>query len=202
MRKRPVLLILCSLVFLYFPGELIWRAAHGDILVFGDVLFSIIFPLLLSIGLVRVARFGWYSLIAFGMIWGFRDVYFYYSSQGDSLTPILIHLAIYLFSVSYFVNPRIRHLYFDPQLRWWRTKPRFETHGPVITKVGEAYDYPLMRNISEGGCFVETPHLQPLNSTLRIQIPLPIPLNVSTIQSECEVRWISGGALRSGMGLQ
>jgi hypothetical protein len=104
--------------------------------------------------------------------------------------------------MGYFINPRVRHLYFDPKLRWWRTKPRYETHIPFIMNHRQDWEYPILRNISEGGCFIETPHLLEINSTLDIAIPLPVPLSVSVIKTRGEVRWISTNPLRQGMGVQ
>jgi len=202
MRKRPFLLILCALSFLYFPGELLWRAHHSELIRIGDIIFSFFFPLLLLVGLIRVVKIGWYSLIAFAAVWGVRDLYYYYSSQGTSLTPIFIHLAIYLMSLAYFINPRVRHLYFDPKLRWWRTKPRYETYGPTIVKTKREWDYPIMRNISEGGCFIETANLLDLNDVVNLSIPLTEPLNVSVIKARGEVRWRQQSAERQGMGIQ
>lgn len=168
----------------------------------GDVIFSGVLPTLLCVGLVRVVKVGWYTLVAFGFMWGARDLYLYYSSQGAPLGPILVHLSIYLLSLFYFINPRIRHLYFDPKLRWWRTKHRYETHSPALVHTAGDWQYPILRNVSEGGCFLETPHALGVNEPLEVAIPLPIPLNVAVIRARGEVRWISRDPLRPGMGVQ
>ena len=41
-----------------------------------------------------------------------------------------------------------------------------------------------------------------VNSNLEVKIPLPIPLNLSVINAEGEVRWSSNNPLRQGMGVQ
>ncbi|MEZ4749995.1 MAG: PilZ domain-containing protein [Bdellovibrionota bacterium] len=190
MRRRPIALTLCALVFLYFPiswGVQVWR---GHPVYFGDVLFSLILPALLLVGLMRVVRVGWYTLIAFGFIWGARDLYIYYSSQGANLAPIVVHLFIYLVRLSYFINPRVRHLYFDPRMHWWKTKQRFETHMPTIVRHQGEWFYPIMRNISEGGCFWKSPRHAGERS-LGHSSPLPEPLNVPVIKARGEIRWVS-----------
>lgn len=202
MRRRPIALTFCALVFLYFPiqwGLQVWR---GHPVYFGDVLFSLLLPSVLLVGLLRVARVGWYTLIAFGFIWGARDLYVYYSSQGANLAPIVIHLFIYLVSLSYFINPRVRHLYFDPRMHWWKTKQRFETHMPTIVRHQGEWFYPIMRNISEGGCFLEIPHGMLVSDQLDIHVPLPEPLNVPVIKAKGEIRWVSKDPLRMGLGVQ
>lgn len=203
MRQRPVLLLLSACLFLYFPVELIVRwTAHDHAMHPLDIVFSMLLPAVLLIGLIRVTKVGWYTLIAGVSLWGVRDLYEYYASQSASMAPLMVHLMIYCVSLAYFINPRIRHLYFDPKLRWWRTKPRYETHIPFLMNHNSTWHYPILRNISEGGCFVETPHLLDVNDPIQIAIPLPIPLQVSVIKTEGEIRWVSANPLRPGMGIQ
>lgn len=203
MRKRPVALFLSACLFLYFPGEMIWRwVSHAHPVVPMDVFFSMVMPAVLLIGLIRVTTVGWYTLIAGVSLWGVRDLYEYYSTQTTSIMPLIIHVSIYCISLGYFINPRVRHLYFDPKSRWWRAKPRYETHIAFLMNHQSQWHYPILRNISEGGCFVETPHLLEMNAPIQIAIPLPVPLSVSVIKTEGEVRWVSNNPLRPGMGIQ
>lgn len=202
MKKRPVLLFLCSLLFAFFPIELGYFAYRGEEIRFMEILLSGILPIVLIIGLIRVNSLGWYTLVAFVALWGVRDLYDYYATSETAISSLLIHLAIYAASLGYFINPRIRHLYFDPKLRWWRTKPRFETHSPMIFLFDNQWFYPLLRNISDGGCFVETNQLLKVGDTITISIPLPEPLNLSVIKSRGQVRWISDNPLQCGMGVQ
>ncbi|MBI4405895.1 MAG: PilZ domain-containing protein [Deltaproteobacteria bacterium] len=202
MRKRPLSLFICALLFLYFPAELIVRWFQGGNLGLADFLLSVMLPGLLAYGLIRVHRVGWYTLIAMTIMWGVRDLVSYYSSQGASLWPIFTHLIIYAVSLSYFINPRIRHLYFDPKLRWWRTKPRYETHLPIIFRHDSKWHYPVLKNISYGGCFIETPHPIDVDEKLDLVLPLPVPLAVSVFKAQGEVRWVSNNPDLPGMGVQ
>lgn len=201
MRKRPLALILASCIFLYFPALLFSDFFRGLPTTTVDWLLSGVLPLILTIGLLKVNRVAWYTLFCFVFLWGIRD---FQDIQTDE-TPVwkvLIHLGVYLLGVSYFINPQIRRLYFDPKLRQWRTKRRFETHGPAIIQKGEKYTYPILRNISEGGCFLETPHPLEVLDRLHIIIPLPVPLELSSLQLTGEVRWISDKQDKMGMGIQ
>jgi hypothetical protein len=201
MRKRPLHLFLAALVFLYFPTEMIWRWFRHQPVTALDVFISVALPLLLMVGLIRVTKVGWYTLFGVIGLWGIYDLYDYYNSQGAG-AQMLVHLAIYFSSLAYFINPRVRHLYFDPKLRWWRTKPRYETHAPLMMRAQDQWHYPVLRNISDGGCFIETPHLLEVNAPISVAIPLPVPLAVSVIKAEGEVRWVSRNPLRFGMGVQ
>lgn len=202
MRKRPIQLIVCSLLFLYFPFELLVHGLRGFSVYWDDFLFSVILPGLLLFGLLRVTKVGWYTLIAFGALWGIKDLHQYYILRGSSIWPVLFHILVYSISLGYFITPRVRHLYFDPKMRWWRTKPRFETHLPMMTESGGKWDYPVIKNISEGGCFIETPHLYGMKQHFQMYLPLPIPLTVSVFKAQVEVRWVSDKGPHPGMGVE
>ncbi len=201
MRRRPVLLFVSALLLLYFPIEWSWRLSTGHPFTWLESCIFGIIPFFLIAGLLKVTKVGWYTLIAMVFLWGLQDLNLYYSTRGKTWS-FLSHLGIYLFSLSYFINPRVRHLYFDPKLRWWRTKPRFETHLPIIIKRENHWDYPIMKNISEGGCFLETLELGQVSDPVVMNILLPLPLPASVIKVEGEVRWLSNSESKKGMGIQ
>lgn len=201
MRRRPFLLFVSALLLLYFPLEWLFRLySHHSFSWVEAMLFGAI-PLFLIGGLLKVNKLGWYTLVAMVALWGIQDLNTYYSTHGHSW-KLLSHLGIYIFSLSYFINPRVRHIYFDPKLRWWRQKPRYETHVPTVIQNQSVWDYPVMKNISEGGCFLETKQLFPISDTLSLNILLPVPLTVSVIKVSGEVRWISDSDSKPGMGIQ
>jgi hypothetical protein len=201
MRKRPVLLFISALLFLYFPLEFLWRVFGEAPFRFADFCLSFFLPILMLYGLIRVTKIGWYTLVAVVALLGIRDLQSYYAAQGNMI-QFLVHILIYMASLSYFINPRIRHLYFDPKSRWWRTKRRYETHLPFLLNHSSVWHYPLLKNISEGGCFIETPHPLEVSDLVKITIPLPVPLGVSVLRTEGEVRWVSNHPRRCGMGIQ
>ncbi len=202
MAKRPLAILLASLLLFYFPAELLARHWEGFRLSWGEIFVSAGLPLITFVGLLRVSKVGWYTLIAFVAIWGLHDLHLFYQVRGSSLVPLFAHLIIYGLSLGYFINPRIRTLYFDPKLCWWKSKPRFETNLPVIVTLGGTCTYPVLRNVSEGGCFIETPHPLAMNSQIEVAIPLPVPLNVPVIHSAALVRWVTKNPLRPGMGIE
>ena len=201
MQKRPLALIAASCLFFYFPADLIFRLASGQFLSISDWFVSGFLPLLVSIGLIRVTRVGWYALFGFIFLWGVKD-FLSVRDEAASFSQVFIHVVVYLLGLSYFINPRIRRLYFDPKLRWWRAKKRYETHGPAIIFRENKPSYPVLRNISEGGCFVETPHTFDVSDLITLVIPLPEPVPVSSLTFKGEVRWVSQQSERMGMGIQ
>ncbi|MBI1861481.1 MAG: PilZ domain-containing protein [Deltaproteobacteria bacterium] len=201
MLKRPLLIIVCSLLFLYLPFEFGWQMAQGISHNWMDVVLNVVMPGLVLWGLIRVTRIGWYTLVAIVSLWGIRDLALYYSQNHGSPSALFLHIFIYAISLAYFINPRVRRLYFDPKMRWWRTKPRYETHLPLMVGVGTDFQYRVLRNISEGGCFVETDAPFAMNERFDLSLPLPIPLNVSVLQTTGEVRWVSTQVGKTGMGV-
>jgi hypothetical protein len=76
MRKKPVSLILASLIFLYLPVEYVWRLSQTREMMTGTGIFlSVVLPALLIAGLMRVTRVGWYTLVALVALWGVRDLH-------------------------------------------------------------------------------------------------------------------------------
>jgi uncharacterized protein (TIGR02266 family) len=201
MSKRPALLFLSSLLFLYFPLEWSFRTYYSHHFSWIEALLLGVVPILLILGLIKVTKVGWYTLVAMIALWGIQDLHSFYSTRGQEWR-LLSHLGIYLFTLSYFITPRVRHLYFDPKTHWWRTKPRFETHTPVVTQSEAVWGHPMMKNISEGGCFLETRQPLPVHSQVTLNILLPIPLRLSVLNVKGEVRWVSRSANRPGMGVQ
>ncbi len=201
MHRRPILLIIFALFFLYFPMEWGYRLYQKHPFNWIEAILLGVLPCLLIVGLVRVTQVGWYALVALIALWGVQDLNIYYSTRGKAWN-FISHLGIYLFSLSYFINPRIRHLYFDPKLRWWRTKPRFETYLPMIINRNNSWEYPTMRNISEGGCFLETKQFGVISEKVFLNMLLPVPLSVSVIQVEGEIRWVCDSETKPGMGIQ
>jgi hypothetical protein len=200
--KRPLSLLLASLTFLYFPAELLARYLSGFTIAPLEGLISGVFPVLLLFALLRVTRLGWFTLVAFIALWGIKDLTLVASARGAGPFELVGHLAVYCISLGYFINPRIRTLYFDPKLCWWKSKPRYETNLPLILKHNEHWSYPIAKNVSDGGCFIETPHLLEMDTEVTLSIPLPVPLAVSVIQTQGQVRWVSKNPLRHGMGIQ
>lgn len=202
MKKRPLALALCCLLLLYFPAETLARYAGGYEVRWIDAVLSGLAPAVIAWGLWRVTKIGWYTLVAFVALLGINDLATFYRLEGAGLGTLLAHITVFGLSLGYFINPRIRSLYFDPKLCWWKPKPRYETHLPMLVHDGKQWHYPILRNVSESGCFIEMAHPLPTETRLALAIPLPIPLKVPVIHTEAVVRWSSPNPLRCGMGVE
>ena len=62
MKRRPLALFVSALLFSTFPLEMLWRwSTEGRGEPF-DFFLSVVLPVILLIGLIRVTRVGWYTL--------------------------------------------------------------------------------------------------------------------------------------------
>ncbi len=76
--------------------------------------------------------------------------------QYFSLLSLLFTYFVNLSVVTYFLIPEVRSIYFNPRLRWWETKPRYDVDLPVRLQCGEVVSSGMIQNLSEGGCFIES----------------------------------------------
>lgn len=87
------------------------------------------------------------ALIFLGNVYGFWT-----SMNLLNFVTLVAVMVIDVLAVAYFVAPSVRKVYFDPRMRWWETAPRY-VFDVQSSMSGEAS---LIKNISEGGAFVET----------------------------------------------
>lgn len=80
----------------------------------------------------------------------------YYYPSVFSLPLLIFAYMVNLGLVSYFLIPAVRAVYFNPKLRWWEAKPRYELRlsGDLQGSFGSAKC--TVVNVSEGGVFIET----------------------------------------------
>lgn len=99
-------------------------------------------------------------------------IYSYNSWQSQPNQNLGIYLILFylinLLVVGYFVLPQVRQVYFDPRLRWWETKPRYKAEFETDVNWLEKSAKGEIKNISEGGIFIQTDLL--INPNARINI--------------------------------
>lgn len=203
MKRRPIFLVIAAGLFGYFPVVLAIRFLDGATVRPVEWVLDFAIPLGLIVSLVRVTRVGWYTLIAYIALLGIRDLRDYYGTSARGVASLLTHLAIYAVSIVYFIHPRVRRLYFDPKMHWWKTKPRFDTHAAALCRLSTGHwTYPVLRNLSSGGCFLEAAVPPSTGEIVEVRIPVPFAAEVAVLHSRGEVRWVSRKADRIGYGVK
>jgi hypothetical protein len=81
---------------------------------------------------------------------------------------LLFTYAINIGVMSYFLIPEVREVYFNPRLRWWETKPRYDISIPTALHCLDREGDGTLVNVSEGGAFVETPMILFFGSEVQI----------------------------------
>lgn len=97
-----------------------------------------------------------YPVFASILAWSFHLNYSTYLEYPTHFTlPMLVvAYVINLGVVSYFLIPAVRAGYFNPRLRWWESKPRYEVQWDVEAETLQGHTLGRISNISEGGAFV------------------------------------------------
>lgn len=93
--------------------------------------------------------------------------------QSFSLITLLGVDVLNLATVSYFLIPAVRTTYFNPRIRWWESKPRYQVNfWGRMDRLGKTASCRIS-DLSEGGVFLEIANQAP------VQIDEPVLLQFS-----------------------
>jgi Tfp pilus assembly protein PilZ len=79
--------------------------------------------------------------------------------QSPETYPVQALLSLYIFDllfVGYFMLPSVRAIFFNPEMRWWEAKPRYQIRLAATIETGENSRRCRVSNLSEGGAFIRT----------------------------------------------
>lgn len=169
MRTRPWPLVLLALAQILSPlGTILGNAWSHEVHprhIFGWILLRGPFEIFEALALMPLAGVAiflmkrWsYAFFFAALTWSLASnlKQWHYASGTLSLPAILGLYLTQLALAAYFLTPSVRRTYFDPRVRWWESKPRYELKAPaVLAAGGERADGELL-NVSEGGAFVST----------------------------------------------
>lgn len=135
----------------------------------GTLLIFTVVPITGAILIYMCKRWSYYVYIALMAI----PFYFSYQEYLEKSTPmvaaaLVLFYVINIFVVGYFLLPTVRQIYFDPRLRWWETKPRYKADFQCQVELQGEQHWVEIKNISEGGAFLETPANLPMNLAIKI----------------------------------
>ena len=77
-------------------------------------------------------------------------------SENWGVWIIVLITVVNLAVVTYFLLPAVRRFYFNKQLRWWESKPRFKVEIVGIIEYKDLTHKCMIRDLSEGGAFIES----------------------------------------------
>ena len=119
------------------------------------------FFFLMPIAGIAILRMRKWSYVVFFAAMGWSLIsnlrYLQYTSQSHSMLALLVVYSLQILLVLYFLLPSVRVTYFNPRVRWWESKPRFELKIPCTLEVKSQRHEGTILNVSEGGVFFQIP---------------------------------------------
>lgn len=182
MKRKPWPLIVLTLLHLFAPvGNIVANAifANVSIAVYTRALFhpdellrTFIFLCIPIVGGILIYVCKKWSYYLYLVLMTFPFCYSYMSWQAQPTVELGVYLiAFYLINlivVGYFILPQVRQVYFDSRLRWWETQPRFKAEFETDFTWVDQKAKGEIKNLSEGGLFIETDLKMPAQSRIDI----------------------------------
>lgn len=151
----PFLVFLVSQQTRFDIGEYLYRLKEFDPMIYGPLFF---YPVFMSIFLYLMKR---WSYVVYVLIFAIEILVLsrsYFSSGNvyfdlNLLSLIISHSVLFVY-VSF---TSARQIYFNPRLRWWESKTRYQVQLPIsmIDLTNSILEATLV-DYSEGGAFVKT----------------------------------------------
>lgn len=122
-----------------------------------EIFESLLLMPIAGIAIYRMKR-GSYAIFFAALTWALVSNFkqWSYASHAISLPAIVGMYVAQLALAGYFLMPSVRRTYFDPRVRWWESKPRYELKAPAVLEVGSEKGEGELLNVSEGGAFLAT----------------------------------------------
>lgn len=184
MKRRPWPIILLALAHIFAPiGNILINATISPInfsnyikLLFYPtnrvtLIVFVLIPILAGIMIYLCKK---WSYILYVLLMLIPFSYSLQSSLKSNSKLVLLALVfsfiINLLVIAYLFLPRVRKVYFDPKLRWWETKPRYKTNFQSLLSFNGSNHNVDIKNISEGGAFLETNLEIPTDTILKLTL--------------------------------
>ncbi len=168
MRVRPWPIIIIALIHILAPVFNIASSAYLNHVNSMDYLeylltnknlienaFWILLPVIIGFSILRFRKWSYFLLVIFTITVNFIFIHEWWTSP-IPLPTFLFLEAINIIILGYFLLPSVRNVYLKPSLRWWEQKPRYLVDLPILIETEETSAPGFIRNISEGGCLLET----------------------------------------------
>lgn len=99
----------------------------------------------------------WAYIVLMTIPFGYSLMSYLKSATFTMTIALVVFYIINMLVIGYFLLPAVRRLYFDPRMRWWETKPRYKADFQCQVDYKGAQHWVEIKNISQGGAFLETP---------------------------------------------
>jgi hypothetical protein len=140
------------------------------------ILIEFILPNLIAAYATYSVKKWSYSVLGLYVLWvaghGIYKMIRYYNDINMMQTFFIFMLpaAFATIVALYFFIPSVKTTYFDKRIRWWEAKPRYKTNIDAKVELEDQNSVEVtVKNLSEGGAFVETKSDLELDTYIKIQ---------------------------------
>lgn len=205
MRTRPWPLVILALIQILTPAMNILFNSVALKVSPAQVLFWVFqrppHEIFESMALMPIAGFAIYQMKKWSypvflgsMAWSiYSNVrHWQYASSHYSISTVLMVYFFEIVLVLYFLVPAVRRTFFDPTIRWWESKPRYELKlNSELVVSGKSLPTHIL-NLSEGGAFVSGAHQIALGEPIELNFDV-LSLPFSAVGKIVHVRDLGNG---------
>lgn len=169
MRVKPWPILIIAFIHIFAPlVNILWSASLNKIsvrdyleyLYFNQNLiqnfFWFVLPMIAGFSILRFRKWSYFLIVGFTLSFSVLVLVEYLNSNSFPLEIFIISELTNILVFGYFLHPAVRNVYLNKNLRWWEQKPRYLIEHPVQIKFQDTVYEGVMKNISEGGCFIDT----------------------------------------------
>jgi hypothetical protein len=189
MRKRPISIVLISLLLgsLGPASALLWMLTGHQQAVHIPLVIYAALGTVVGYGIWRVKLWGYYSFLVYSATLLIYQLYLYVVSPETSLYFSLMVFAVFAGVVGFLIQQHITAPYFNPQLRWWETNPRYLVNLFTDLKIESHNRKDTVLNVSAGGIFLNTDTHLLMGEIIESKIHV----HDVTFSAKAQVVWIS-----------
>ncbi len=169
MRVKPWPILIIAFIHIFAPlFNILWSASMNGVSVSDYIeyisynqhllenVFWYIIPMIAGFSILRFRRWSYTLIVSFTLLSSALLAYEFWTSPQYPLPLFALFELTNLAVFTYFLLPAVRNVYLNKNLRWWEQQPRYLIDHQVELKYKDKSYSGIMRNISEGGCLMET----------------------------------------------
>jgi len=207
MKKKPLSLKLIALAYLIAPIGNVLQIAYfnhwplkGPRSVFNHLsnyewMVLAFFPIV-AYGIWRVAKWGYFLCLGFAAFLIVQNTYALFVNDSYSPYVVLLFQLVSFAIAGLFVQKHIAAPYFNPNMRWWESDPRYKVDFKAQARMGQTHMKCAILDVSMGGCFVELKKALKLDDLIWIHLSF----EKCHVTALSKIVWVKPGEIK-GYGL-
>ncbi|MBN1411149.1 MAG: PilZ domain-containing protein [Spirochaetales bacterium] len=165
MTKRPLIIVLISIIYLFSPFFILLQAAYVNrlpLIGYNSVFANLLIPdilvlviyLLCAVSVYFVKKWGWYVFILCSLYLITYNIVAIILNPAYNILLLILYNLILTCITFVFFRKQIIAPFFNPRIRWWETEARYAFHDIYLEFIQSKLK-PEIFDISQTGCFIE-----------------------------------------------